>query len=139
MRPAALWPARCASAGTGRAIREREMGKEQVGLQTPTRANIAAVARQIGERLHPERIILFGSCARGKPTPDSDVDLLVVMRTRRRPAEQATAIRQAVDFPFPVDLLVRTPQQVRDRLAMGDCFIREIVTQGKVLYEAARE
>jgi predicted nucleotidyltransferase len=115
------------------------MGRAQVGLQKPTRGKIAALAKQIGQRFHAERIILFGSCARGKPTPDSDVDLLVVMRTRRRPAEQATAIRRAVDFPFPVDLLVRTPRQVKDRLAMGDCFIREIVTQGKVLYEAARQ
>ena len=115
------------------------MSRAQVGLQRPTRRAIAAAARQIGERFHPERVILFGSYARGRPTPDSDVDLLVVMRTRRRPAEQAAAIRREVDFPFPVDLLVRTPRQIEDRLAMGDCFIREIVTQGKVLYEADHE
>jgi hypothetical protein len=38
--------------------------------------------------------------------------------------------------PFPLDLLVRTPGEVRTRLAMGDTFIRDILQQGKVLYEA---
>jgi hypothetical protein len=65
------------------------------------------------------------------------VDLLVTMETSLPNVEQAVAIRRAVDLPFAADLLVRTPQQIEDRLALGDLFIREVLTKGVVLYEAA--
>ena len=94
------------------------------------------VVRRIVEVVQPDKVILFGSHAYGTPTPESDVDLLVIMKTEQRSVEQAVAIRQAVDFPFPVDLLVRTPEQVEERLRLGDFFIAEITKQGKVLYEA---
>lgn len=106
-------------------------------LETPTSAGIADAIEDIVERFHPVKVILFGSCAYGETTADSDVDLLVIMDTPLRPVDQAAAIRKAVDFPFPVDLLVRTPRQVSQRLAMGDGFIGDIVTKGKVLHEAA--
>lgn len=61
----------------------------------------------------------------GTPSPDSDVDILVVMETALRPVEQAVLIRQEMDFPFPVDLLVRTPKQIEERLRLGDFFVRE--------------
>lgn len=115
------------------------MRKRRAVLERPTPRKIAALAKRIAGRFRPDRIILFGSHAYGRPTPDSDVDLLVVMKTSRRPAEQAAGIRRVVSFPFPVDLLVRTPRQIQQRLAMGDCFIREILTEGKVLYEAPDE
>lgn len=106
-------------------------------LQTPTTfADIQYVVGQIVERFHPQKVVLFGSYAYGKPTPDSDVDLLVAMETPRRSVEQAVEIRRAVDFPFPVDLLVRTPQQIAERVALGDVFLREVLTKGVVLYEA---
>ena len=60
------------------------------------------------------------------------------MDTPLRGVEQAAAIRKAIGFPFAVDLLVRTPEQVADRLAMGDTFIKEILIKGMVLYEAPR-
>ena len=102
-------------------------------------SDIQTVASQIAQAVHPEKIFLFGSYAYGKPTPDSDVDLLVEMRTPLRAVEQAARIRRDVDFPFPVDLLVRTPEQIEERLAMGDGFIREITTRGTVLYEAVHK
>jgi predicted nucleotidyltransferase len=95
---------------------------------------IRAVARQIGREFHPRRVILFGSYARGTPTADSDVDLLVIMPFRGHPAYKAVEILLAVDPGFPSDILVRTPQMVRKRLAMGDCFMQDIVEKGKVLY-----
>ncbi len=99
-------------------------------------SDIQSIASEIARRFHPNKILLFGSYAYGKPTPDSDVDLLVTMRTPLRPVEQASRIRKEVDFPFPVDLLVRTPEQIDKRLAMGDGFIRDVTCRGKVLYEA---
>lgn len=96
---------------------------------------------QFGQRLatmfHPERIVLFGSYAYGSPGPDSDVDILVVMPLQENPIDKSVEMRMKLRPGFPLDLLVRTPSKIRERLAMGDDFIREILDKGKVLYEAA--
>jgi len=92
--------------------------------------------RRIARTLRPDRIILFGSYANGAPTPDSDVDLLVVMKTSASSKERSWAVsRLLIPRPFPVDILVRTPKEIRQALDQSDFFIQEIVTQGKVLYE----
>jgi len=62
----------------------------------PMRA-IRAVAKQIADTFHPDKIILFGSYAYGKPRPESDVDLLVIMDTPLRNREQAAQIARAID------------------------------------------
>jgi len=103
----------------------------------PTLAEIQRVVQQIAAQFQPQQVILFGSYAGGTPTADSDVDLLVTMETPLPNVEQAVAIRRAVTIPFPTDLLVRTPQQIAERLALGDGFIREVLTKGIVLYETA--
>ncbi len=95
---------------------------------------INAVVKQIAEKFEPEKIILFGSYAHGKPRPESDVDLLVVMETPLRNTQQAVQIARAIDYNFGLDLLVRSPQQLTERLALGDFFLQEIVEKGKVLY-----
>src|SRR5262245_4417095 len=96
---------------------------------------IRRYVREVASKFRPQRVILFGSRAYGKPHQDSDVDLLVIMPARNE-IDQAIRIRQAVDPPFFLDLLVRTPSDVRWRLEEGDSFLREIVTRGKVLCEA---
>jgi len=98
-------------------------------------AQIRAYAREVARRFKPEKIILFGSYAYGHPKTDSDVDLLVVMSHSGRPPYQEAKIRTAVRAPFPVDLMVRTPKRLRERLAMNDSFISEIVHKGRVLHE----
>jgi predicted nucleotidyltransferase len=95
---------------------------------------IRRFARQVAERFDPERIILFGSYACGTPHADSDVDILVVMPARNQ-LDQAVRISLAVDPPFPLDIIVRTPKNMQWRLEEGDSFLREIVSRGKVLYE----
>ena len=104
------------------------------GADVPMRA-IRRFARAVAERFHPEKIILFGSHAYGSPHADSDVDVLVIMPARNKHS-QAYKIRMAISAPFPMDLLVRTPEEMRWRLAEGDLFHTEIVAKGKVLYEA---
>jgi len=74
--------------------------------ERPTPRRIRDLVGRIVEVFHPRKVILFGSYAYGTPTRESDVDLLVIMETRQPPAEQAAAIRRAVGFPFPVDVLV---------------------------------
>jgi predicted nucleotidyltransferase len=97
-------------------------------------AAIRQFARRIVERFHPEKIILFGSFAYGKPHAESDVDLLIVMPARAE-LTKAAQIELAFEPVFPLDLLVRTPERLRRRLANGDQFLQEIVSKGIVLYE----
>jgi predicted nucleotidyltransferase len=103
-----------------------------------SRRSIAELSASIVRAFRPERIILFGSYAYGRPSPDSDVDLLVVMPYRGHSARKAAEILEEVSPRMSVDLLVRTPKQVRQRLAWNDFFMREIVERGKVLYAARR-
>jgi predicted nucleotidyltransferase len=97
---------------------------------------IRSLARQIAEKFHPQRIILFGSYAYGNPGPESDVDLLIIMDTPLRESEQALIIRQAFPIMFGLDLLVYTPDRIAQRLSWGDSFLCEIVDRGIVLYES---
>jgi predicted nucleotidyltransferase len=99
-------------------------------------SEIQAFSQRIAEKFQPERIILFGSYASGKPTEDSDVDLLVILPFEELPVEKAIAIRQQIKAPFPLDLMARTPQQIQQRMEMGDFFIQDIMKNGRVLYEA---
>jgi predicted nucleotidyltransferase len=99
-------------------------------------AEIKAVAERIGRDFRPRKVILFGSYACGKPTGDSDVDLLVIMPLRGDPVYKSVEIALAARPGFPMDLLVRTPAEVRKRLAWNDSFIRDIMEKGKVLYAA---
>lgn len=101
-----------------------------------TMKQIEELGRRIGDLFHPQRVILFGSYAHGKPTLDSDVDLLIITPFEGRSVDKSVEIRLKVRPPFPVDLIVRTPEKVRERLAMGDYFIRDILEKGRVLYEA---
>ncbi len=91
---------------------------------------------QVGRRFDAERVILFGSYAEGSATEDSDVDLLVIAPFEGRSVDKSVEIRMNLRPRFPVDLLVRTPEKVRERIEMGDGFMREIIEEGKVLYEA---
>ena len=102
------------------------------------RTQIRKYARQIGQEFHPERILLFGSYARGKPTEDSDVDLLVIMdHDKPRNLDQVIDMRLKMDASFPMDLLVRRPSEISDHLTMNDSFIKGILQDGEVLYEQA--
>ena len=93
----------------------------------------------IATAFKPLKIILFGSYAYGKPTEDSDVDVLVVMpKSRRMGRRPALKIRMKVDAPFPVDILVRDPDFLHERLTEGDCFLEEITGKGRVMYESVR-
>jgi len=99
-------------------------------------AQIKNLCRQIVENFNPQKIILFGSYAYGKPTADSDVDLLVVMPYEGNELDQMVKVRRQLKSEFPLDVLVKTPAQLKERSEMGDFFIKEIIEKGKILYEA---
>src|SRR5262249_17991076 len=103
------------------------------GAGVPMRV-IRRFARQVAEKFRPDKIILFGSQAYGRPHADSDVDILVIMPARNQ-LDQAVRIELACDPPFPLDLLVRTPKRWQEGLDEGEWFVREVVSRGKILYE----
>jgi predicted nucleotidyltransferase len=107
-------------------------------FETPAKrqAYIEDVCRRIAEEFKPEKIILFGSHAYGQPTPESDLDLLVVMPYEESYFLQAMKIRRRLGLVTPMDLLARPPEELQYRLDIGDRFMREIVERGKVMYEA---
>jgi predicted nucleotidyltransferase len=107
-------------------------------FETPAKrqAYIEDVCRRIAEEFKPEKIILFGSHAYGQPTPDSDLDLLVVMQYEESYFQQAMKIRRRLGLVTPMDILVRTQEELQYRLDIGDRFMQEIVERGKVMYEA---
>jgi predicted nucleotidyltransferase len=98
-------------------------------------AQIQAYVNEVVLRFKPEKVILFGSYAYGNANADSDVDLLVVMNHSGRPPYQEAEIRTKVRAPFSVDLMVRTPRRLRERLAIKDSFITEVIQKGRVLHE----
>lgn len=96
------------------------------------------IVKIIADSFRPQRIILFGSYAYGHPQPDSDIDLLIIMETEKREIDQAQEIRKRLNPLFALDILVYTPRNLFDRLRMGDPFLLEIQTKGKVVYESSR-
>ncbi len=105
-----------------------------------TQREIERYAQAVAQKFQPLKIVLFGSYAYGVPTKDSDVDLMVVLPKGvlgKRNRDRAFAIDAAVPAGFPLDLLVRTPEDIEWRLAEGDCFLKDVFAKGKVLYEAA--
>ena len=91
----------------------------------------------IARAFEPEKIILFGSHAYGRPREDSDVDVLIVMRRARRHGRRPSlTIRRKVSTAFPVDILVKEPDEIIKRLQGGDSILREIVEKGRIMYEA---
>lgn len=96
--------------------------------------------RRIVAALKPTQIVLFGSHARGEARPDSDVDLLVVHDTDRTNRDVRRQLEQLfLDRRFGLDLIVRTPEEVRRNVADGNPFYtRHIFDEGQVLYSTGK-
>jgi predicted nucleotidyltransferase len=101
-----------------------------------SRKKIQHFVDQVVRRFRPAAVILFGSHAYGTPTAESDVDLMVIMKHRGPGARAATQIRLECPRDFPMDLIVRTPGEVRRRIRMGDQFLREVTSKGIFLHES---
>jgi len=96
---------------------------------------IEQMVLRIVDRFDPERIILFGSAARGDAGPDSDVDLLVVMPVEGSRREKAVEIGAAVnDIPVPKDIVVTTPEDFEWRKEIVGTIERPAVRGGRLVY-----
>ncbi|MBU2575438.1 MAG: nucleotidyltransferase domain-containing protein [Elusimicrobia bacterium] len=98
---------------------------------------IKQISRRIASKVKPEKIILFGSYAHGKPHEFSDIDLLVIIDKPISRNKRYELVDKAIgEHLMPVDLLVRNPGEIEKRVKMGDSFMMEILKRGKVLYES---
>ncbi len=97
---------------------------------------ILKIAAKIKEAYSPEKIILFGSYAYGNPTKGSDIDLLIVKNTKDRVIDRMVQIYKIIDIR-KIDLspFVVTPEELKQRVELGDHFFKEILSKGVVLYE----
>lgn len=91
---------------------------------------------RIAEEFRPERIVLFGSYAKGNADDYSDLDVLVILRHAGSGIRKAAEILLRVDPHIAIDLIVRSPEEIEARLKSNDFFLAEILNQGRVLYEA---
>jgi uncharacterized protein len=101
-----------------------------------SKKTIRSVVDDIVKKCKPRKVILFGSYARGNPTEDSDLDIFVVSDWRVAWAEKVRRVRRAITASgISIDVVVRSPGQVRKSLSGRDWFVQEIYEQGQVLYE----
>ena len=109
--------------------------KISVMNKKPYQKEIKKITQQIVEKYKPEKIILFGSFASGKPGPHSDVDLLIIKRTNQPKVERIKEILMKIESELSLEPLVYNPKEIKTRLSLGDFFFQDIFKKGKVLYE----
>jgi predicted nucleotidyltransferase len=102
------------------------------------RQDIEDLVNEIAREFQPEQVVLFGSHAYGTLTEDSNVDLLVVLPFAGRGSAKTLEIVHRLNPRIPVDIVVRTPEDLHRRLSWNDFFLREITEKGEVLYESPR-
>lgn len=92
------------------------------------------IVNTLAIKYQPEKIILFGSYARGRPRQNSDVDLAVIKSTQKRFIERLKIVSNLIRSPLGTDILVYTPAEWKESLKGGDYFVKEILKTGKVVY-----
>lgn len=98
---------------------------------------ILKIVNQIKMEYKPERIILYGSYAYGKPTRDSDIDLFIVKETDKKRVDRFVEVSRLIYEPrrhISISPLVYTPKELEERLSLGDDFVEEVLTKGEVVY-----
>lgn len=103
-----------------------------------TRDIIDDVVQKIVKNVHPEKVILFGSCARGDRSAESDLDILVIKESALRRDRRAKEIyRLLADRMFPLDIIVYTPEEVERYAKLSGSFVKDVVEHGEVVYDRA--
>lgn len=97
---------------------------------------ISSIVDKISKDCSPEKIVLFGSHAKGASGDDSDIDLLVIKDSTLRRDERDVEIRKSLrEIKFPLDIFVYTPKEVDEYVRLQGSFISAIFKEGKVIYE----
>lgn len=98
---------------------------------------INKIVQKLVTEYSPQRVILFGSYAWGKPGPDSDIDFLIIKETSDRFIDRYVKVQHILTgthLGYPVETLVLTPGEIEKRIADGDQFIGKILERGEPLY-----
>lgn len=100
-------------------------------------SKIPEIKDKIVKEINPEKIILFGSYAWGKPTDDSDVDLFIIKDSEEKRINRSREVREAIfGSDVPIDVLVYTPEEIKKSINESrNLFIEDIIRNGKTLYE----
>jgi predicted nucleotidyltransferase len=94
------------------------------------------VVNRIVDAAHPEKIVLFGSHARGAARPDSDIDVLVIADSREPRYRRSAPLYGALsDVLVPMDIIVYTRSEVEEWQGVPQAFVTTVIREGKVLYE----
>lgn len=101
---------------------------------TQIQAQIDSITKQLIQKYKPEKIILFGSAAGGSMTPDSDLDFFIVKDDKKDAYHRMVEVSGLVEKDIAADFIIYTPQELSERLRLGDPFIKSIVSKGRVLY-----
>jgi predicted nucleotidyltransferase len=111
------------------------MKRNKISRLKAFKNELRTIIKRLETGYKPERIILFGSLAEGKITTSSDIDLLIIKKTNKDHWSRLQDADQYLDHNYPVDFLVYTPEEIKQRLKIGDIFVEDIVKKGKVIYE----
>ena len=101
---------------------------------------LKVIVRKLVRGYRPEKIILFGSYAYGNPRSGSDIDILIVKNTSKGGRARRIEVRKILDTPIefpPIDPIVMTSSEIKERLELTDDFVRAILTKGRVIYDKA--
>ncbi|WXG39285.1 MAG: nucleotidyltransferase domain-containing protein [Candidatus Freyarchaeum deiterrae] len=108
-------------------------------MEVEIKAILSEIVEKLKNEYKPLKIILFGSYAYGNPKEDSDIDLLILKKTNERRVDRVVHVKRIIYNPnreIPVSPLVYTPEELEERLRIGDDFVEEIIQKGVVLYES---
>ncbi len=94
------------------------------------------IVRRVVETVKPEKIILFGSAARGEMGPDSDLDLLVITSCKNRRETARKIRRKLIGIGIPKDIIVAKPEDIERYKDTIGLIYRPALREGKVLYAA---
>ena len=96
---------------------------------------VKSIVKQLAELYHPEKVILFGSLLEDKTEP-KDIDLFII---KKKPphigVDRIRELDRLIKYKLATDFIVYTPEEVKERVGMGDPFVRGIIEKGSVLYE----
>lgn len=107
-------------------------------LQNQLQQELNQIVTRIVDGYQPKKIILFGSAARGDMRKDSDIDLFIIKDDPdKRPfrAVKVYGTLDGFDRLYPLDVIVYTPSELEYRQSLGDYFVKNVLMEGKVVYE----
>lgn len=121
----------------GKRVADAVFMQKDMKLTKNTNKIIANITEKIRDDYKPDKIILFGSYAYGNPRKDSDIDLLIIKKTKARHIDRSIRIREILKEEnrfVAIEPLVYTPKEINKRVELEDDFIKTILEKGVVLY-----